>query len=210
TLYLSLPSFLIDAQPLRDLVKAKGDEIAKAHGLVIDLRGNIGGNAIYFDLVPYLLTGPTHVSEDNLILASPRNLRTLEQFRAPLGEHGAEFDPALRRMRESPGKLVPYLEGETYTPPVVAPGPHRVALLVDHAVGSATEALVLVARESPRVIVVGENTRGNIDYEQVTMASRGCGAYSYIVGTPLYTRNRKLPEGALDAGGIPPDVPVPD
>jgi hypothetical protein len=63
---------------------------------------------------------------------------------------------------------------------------------------------------SPRVLVAGENTRGNIDYQQVTIASRGCGDHTYLVGTPLYTRNRKLPEGALDTGGIAPDVPVPD
>ncbi len=210
TLYLSLPSFLIDAKPLKDLVKAKGDEFAKAHGLVIDLRGNPGGNAIYYDLIPYLLTGLTQVSEDNSILASPRNLRILEDIRKSSGEDGAVFDPALRRMRESPGKLVPFQEGEKYTPPIVAPGPHRVALLVDHAVGSATEALVLIARESPRVIVVGENTKGNIDYQQVTIAPLGCGDHAYLVGTPLYTRNRNLPAGALDVGGITPDVPVPD
>jgi Peptidase family S41 len=210
TLYLSMPSFIIEAQPLRDLIKAKGDEIAKAHGLVIDLRGNVGGNGIYYDLLPYLLTGPIRFSEDSLILASPRNLHTLEEIRESAGQGGEVFDPALHRMRESPGKLVPFQDGETYTPPVVAPGPHRVALLVDRAVGSAAEALVLIARESPRVIVVGENTRGNIDYQQVTMARLGCGDHGYIIGTPLYTRNRSLPAGALDVAGITPDVPVPD
>lgn len=42
------------------------------------------------------------------------------------------------------------------------------------------------------------------------MASRGCGDQTYLAGTPLYTRNRSLPAGALDAVGITPDVPVPD
>ncbi len=211
TLYLSMPSFLGEyAQPVKDLVKAKGDEIAKAHGLVIDLRGNVGGNAIYFDLVPYLLTGPTEVGEDSQILASPRNLRNLEAMREQSGENGAVFDPALRRMRENPGRLVPFLERELYTPPVVAPGPHRVALLVDRAVGSAPEGMLLIARQSPRVIVVGENTRGNIDYQQVGMDSLGCGDHTYFVGVPLYVRNRSLPAGALDVVGITPDVPVPD
>lgn len=211
TLYLSLPSFLGDyGKPLTDILEARGDEIAKARGLVIDLRGNVGGNAIYYGLIPYLLTGPTRVSEDSAILASPGNLKTLEQLREPLGENGAVFDPALRRMRENPGKLVPYLDGETYTPPVTAPGPRRVVLLVDRAVGSAAEAMVLMARESPRVIVVGENTRGNIDYQQVSMDWVGCGNQAYLLGTPLYTRTRHLPAGALDNLGIAPDVPVPD
>jgi hypothetical protein len=47
--------------------------------------------------------------------------------------------------------MIPWGEFRTigdkiYTPPVVAPGPHRVTLLVDHAVGSATEALVRCQR----------------------------------------------------------------
>ncbi len=211
TLYLSLPSFLGDyRQPLADIIKAYGDEIAKAQGLVIDLRGNVGGDAIYFDLAPYMLTGPIEFIEDNLILASPRNLHILEKFREPLGEKGAIFDPALRRMRENPGKLVPYLDAQTDGPDVFEPGPRRVVLLVDRAVGSAAEAMVLMARQSPRVIVVGENTRGNIDYEQVTMDNVGCGDYTYYEGIPLYTRTRHLPEGALDVVGITPDVPVPD
>ena len=211
TLYLSLPSFLDDyRQPLASLVATRGDEIAKAGGLVIDLRGNVGGSAIYYDLAPYLLTGPVQLSEDSLILASPRNLSFLEQIREPLGEQGAVFDSPLRRMRESPGKLVPYREGQSFTPPVIAPGPRRVVLLVDKAVGSATEALILTAQQSPRVIVVGENTRGNIDYQQATLSEVGCGDQAYYLGTPLYTRTRRLPDGALDVVGITPDVPIPD
>ena len=211
TLYLSLPSFLGDyRQPLADLLEAKGAEIGKARGLIIDLRGNVGGDAIYFGLAPYLFTGPFQYYEDNLILASPLNLRTLEQLREPLGENGAIFDPAIRRMRENPGKLVPYLEGASETPPVISPGPRRVVLLVDHGVGSAAEGMILLARQSSRVIVVGENTRGNIDYQQAGLQTVACGDHSFYLGTPLYTRTRQLPAGALDVVGITPDVPVPD
>lgn len=212
TLYLSLPSFLDNyRQPLADLLEARGAEIGKARGLIIDLRGNVGGSAIYFGLGPYLFTGAFQYSEDSLILASPRNLGTLEQFREQFGEQGAvAFDPAIRRMRENPGKLVLFREGETSTPPVLAPGPQRVVLLVDRAVGSAAEAMILMVRQSPRVIVVGENTRGNIDYQQATLYEAGCGGHAFYLGIPLYTRTRHLPAGGLDVVGITPDVPVPD
>lgn len=210
TLYLSLPSFSGEyRKPLNDLLEARGAEIGKAGGLIIDLRGNVGGDAIYFGLAPYLFTGPFRYYEDNLILASPWNLRTLEQIREPLGENGAIFDPAIRRMRENPGKLVPYLEGASETPPELSPGPRRVVLLVDRGVGSSGEAMILLARQSPRVLVVGENTRGNIDYQQVTLQPVGCGDYANYLGVPLYTRTRELPVGALDILGITPDVPVP-
>ncbi|HWM90257.1 MAG TPA: S41 family peptidase [Thermoanaerobaculia bacterium] len=97
-----------------------------------------------------------------------------------------------------------------YRPPPCRPGPRRVALLIDGGVGSAVEGMLLMARQSPRVVLVGENTRGNIDYQQVTLNTVGCGDHAYYLGTPLYTRTRYLPEGALDGIGIAPDVPVPD
>jgi hypothetical protein len=211
TLYLSLPSFWSDyRKPLADLVAARGAEIGKAGGLIIDLRGNGGGDGIYFGLIPYLFTGPFQYREDNMILASPRNLEWVEALRKRQGEQGAVFDPAIRRMRENPGKLVPYLDADSYTPTDLSPGPRRVVLLVDRGVGSAAEGMVLLAEQSPRVIVVGENTRGNIDYEMVTMDSVGCGDQGYYLGLPLYARSRQLPAGALDVIGITPDVPVPD
>jgi hypothetical protein len=60
------------------------------------------------------------------------------------------------------------------------------------------------------VILVGENTRGNIDYQQATLHNTGCGDHDYLLGTPLCTRTRHLPAGGLDVLGITPDVPVPD
>jgi hypothetical protein len=212
TLYLSLPSFMPDyRQKLDDIIAAQGAEIAKARGLIIDLRGNGGGDAIYYGLSPYLLPdGPVEVWEDNSILASPRNLRYMERFRAPLGDKGKIFDPAIQRMRESPGKLVPYLDRSSEVPPPAAPGPRRVVILTDKGVGSAAEGMLLLVRKSPRVILVGENTRGNIDYQEAVLSDVGCGDHAYLLGVPLYTRSRRLPEGGLDVIGITPDVPIPD
>jgi len=212
TLYLSLPSFMPDYQPkLEAILAAQGAEIEKARGLIIDLRGNGGGNAIYYGLAPYLLpAGPVEVWEDNAILASPRNLRQIEHTRAPLGDKGKIFDPAIQRMRENPGKIVPYLDSFSEEAPPPAPGPRRVVILTDKGVGSAAEALLLLVRKSPRVILVGENTRGNIDYEQASWGPVGCGDHTYLLGVPLYNRTRRLPEGGLDVIGITPDVPLPD
>jgi len=210
-LYLSLPSFSGEyRQPLNDIVTARGEDLAKAQGLVIDVRGNGGGDAIYFGLAEYLLTGPIKLSEDSLIVASEGNLRNVEQLRERIGEHGKVYDPAIARMRENPGKLVPFLESWSEGPAAVSPGPRRVAILTDRGVGSAAEALVLQLRQSPRVIVVGENTKGNIDYPQVYLSSVGCGDQAYLLGVPLYAGSRDLPAGGFDGSGIAPDVPVSD
>lgn len=210
-LYLSLPSFLGDyRKPLNDIVAARGEEIAKARGLVIDVRGNSGGDAIYFGLAEYLITGPIRFSDDSLIVASESNLHVVEQLREKAGEHGKIYDPAIQRMRENPGKLVPFLESWSEGPATVSPGPRRVAILTDRGVGSAAEALVLQLRQSPRAIVVGENTKGNIDYPSVYLSSVGCGDQAYQLGVPLYAGSRDLPAGGFDGSGIAPDVPVKD
>jgi hypothetical protein len=152
---------------------------------------------------------PFQYREDNLILASLDNLQWLEEARKGMSDaDGAAFDPALRRMRENPGKLVPYMEAASYTPPVLSPGPRRVVLLTDRGVGSAAEAMILDARESPRVTVVGENTRGNIDYQNAFASWLGCGDHAYALGVPRFTRTRQLSLGGLDVIGITPDIPV--
>jgi len=73
----------------------------------------------------------------------------MEQFRAPLGDQGKIFDTAIQRMRENPGKLVPYLDSTTEEAPPPAPGPRRVVILTDKGVGSAAEGMILLARQSP-------------------------------------------------------------
>lgn len=211
TLYLSLPSFLGEyRKPLNDIVAARGEEITKARGLVIDLRGNGGGDAIYYGLADYLLTGPIEISEGGAIMASERNLQFVQKLRESAGEYGKIFDPAIQRMRENPGKLVPYTDSWSEGPAAVTPGPTRVIVLTDRGVGSAAEAMVLQMRQSPRVTIVGENTRGNIDYPTVIVGTVGCGDYAYQLGVPLHARTRDLPAGGIDSSGIVPDVPVPD
>lgn len=54
--YVSMPSFMPGyAAPLNAIIAEHGDAFAQARGLVLDVRGNAGGNAIYFPLADYFL-----------------------------------------------------------------------------------------------------------------------------------------------------------
>ncbi len=53
-------------------------------------------------------------------------------------------------------------------------------------------------------ILVSES-RGNIDYMQVTMLKFGEGGFSYWFGYPLYVK-RGLPEKSVDDEGYAPDI----
>ena len=70
---LSIPSFLVDFQTFKSFLKEHQEELKNTTTLIIDIRGNRGGNAIYFPLIELYATqnmqgGQGHVlsSEDNL------------------------------------------------------------------------------------------------------------------------------------------------
>ncbi|HEX6928857.1 MAG TPA: S41 family peptidase [Gammaproteobacteria bacterium] len=205
--YLRLASFMPEyAEPLKAIIAKHGETLSKARGLIIDVRGNGGGDAIYYPLADWFLTGPITISQPNAILAAEWNIRYLEYLREASGKNGAWLDAPLERMRANRGRIVPFRDGFVEGPDNAQPGPENIVVLQDRGVGSAAEAFLLHARQSPKVVTMGESSKGNIDYQQVSMRTLGCGAFRVDFGWPLYMRTRTLPADSLDDSGIPPDV----
>lgn len=208
--YLSMPSFLPRfRESLQMLLARHREQFEKSNGLVIDLRGNSGGDPVYLPLMKYLLTGPVVRSEPNAVFASEWNIEYLAELREQLGEQGGYLGPVLDRMRADPGKLVPYLNATMLDPGTSQAGPKHVVVLQDRSVGGAAEAFLLQVKQSDKVVTMGEPSKGNIDYQQVNTRNLGCGAYRLSFGYPLYMRTRALPAESLDDRGIAPDVRLP-
>lgn len=204
--YLSLPSFMPQyAAPLQAIIAARGASWSAARALVVDVRGNAGGDAIYFPLAPYFLANEIVVSQPSSVRASPWTVGYFEGFRARLGEQGAWLDEPIARMKANPGAIVPYLERRTDGMPSYPENPRQVVVLQDRGVGSAAEAFIFHARQSGKVTTIGEPTRGNIDYMQVSMHPVGNEGFAFWFGTPLYF-SRELPAGSIDDEGYAPDV----
>lgn len=204
--YLGLPSFAPRfATALDTLLAEHADALANADGLVIDLRGNAGGDEIYLGLLDYLLTGPIRRSEASAVRASSWNIEILEQRREALGEKGGYLDAVIARMQANPGEIVPYRDALTYTP-TRAGGPQAVVVLQDRGTGAEAESFLLRVMQSGKVVTMGEASRGNIDYRDVVARTLGCGDYAIDFNYPLVMRSRNLPADALDAGGITPDL----
>ena len=204
--YLSMPSFMpAYREPLAALVARHGSELAAARGLLLDVRGNAGGDAIYFVLAPYLLANDIEIGRATSVRASPRTLQHFTALRERLGEQGAWLDQPLAAMQASPGAIVPFREGSRDGLPEYPALPAEVLVLQDRGVGSAAEAFVYHARQSRKVVTMGEPTRGNIDYMQVSMHRVGAGDFRYWFGYPLYFA-RDLPRDSVDDSGYPPDV----
>ena len=207
--YLSMPSFMPRYRaPLQEILEQHGERLAAARGLVIDVRGNAGGDAIYFPLADHFLANEIRLSEPSSLRASSWTLEYFQGFRERLGERGAWLDPVLEAMRENPGGIVEYRDGSAEGLPEYPARPETVLVLQDGGVGSAAEAFVYHARQSTKVVTLGEPTRGNIDYMQVSMHRLGCGDHGVWFGYPLYFK-RALPEGSIDDEGYPPDVRLP-
>ena len=206
--YLSMPSFMEPyRQPLMDIIATHGTSMGKARAIIADVRGNAGGNALYFPLAPYFLANDIRISEPSSVLASPWTIASFEGMRKNMGEHGAFLDAPLQAMREHPGEIVAYMEASTDGMPEYPPLPAQVVVLQDRGTGSAAEAFVYHARQSAKVVTIGEPTRGNIDYMQVSMHPVGAGEHQFWFGYPLYFK-RGLPEGSIDDEGYAPDIRV--
>src|SRR5690606_4783480 len=100
---------------------------------------------------------------------SPWTIDSFASMRERFGEHGAWLDEPLERMRANPGQVVPFREGSSDGLPEYPAAPRSVVVLQDRGTGSAAEAFVFHAGQSGKVVTMGEPTRGNIDYMQVSM-----------------------------------------
>ena len=83
----------------------------------------------------------------------------------------------------------------------------KAAVIIDNSVASSGEGLLLSLRAcSDRVTFYGrDNTRGCLDYANVaTIKMKHCGRSFQM---PM-SRKFGLPEGAIDATGIAPDVRI--
>lgn len=212
TVLISLPSFGGAGyyEKLESLLKDNKERILAGTNLIIDLRGNGGGSRIDSLLTPFVLSGRIKQNDANLALASEDNLKVFKFLKKQRGDKASDsLTPVIEKMEANPNKIVPYKEESYMTPEVLYSAPANVAILIDRGVGSAAEAFILDAVQSSRVTLFGENTRGNIDYQQTYAFPLECKKRGLFLSYPFYTRTRTLPKGAIDYKGIPPDIRVP-
>ncbi len=204
--YLSMPSFMPQhREPLQAIIAEHGTQWAAGRALIVDVRGNAGGDAIYFPLAPYFLANDIVVSRPTSVRASPWTVSYFETFRERLGQNGSWLDEPLARMKANPGEIVPYLENRSDGMPSYPENPGQVVVLQDRGVGSAAEAFIFHASQSRKVVTIGQPTRGNIDYMQVSLHPIGSDQFRFWFGYPLYF-SRELPAGSVDDEGYAPDV----
>jgi C-terminal processing protease CtpA/Prc len=215
-------------EALFGLVTAHRAELLAAPKLIIDLRGNEGGSSWLTDTVlPFIMSAPQRpakeLPDDPQILSSADMRKYVREHAQNIVSESLSAVRLIARLDANPGELVPVedsIDGarnsatEAKRPPAAlaaeaeAPGPRRVALLIDGGTVSAAEVFLRRARRSTRVTVYGENTAGALDYMSVIIVRIGDPGRRWALGFPTIAARPDLPHGGMRGVGMPPDVRV--
>jgi len=209
-LYVKLPIFNIrEVETLDSLLIANKKLLAETPYLILDFRGNGGGDASASDeMIKLIYTHPIVYPEWEYRFSK----EYIEQMEAWIKEdtNNLKYAPApalLDEMKKNPGRLAGYQGDITLTYDVTPDQyPQHIAFLIDKDCGSATEFFVFSGKQSKKVTLFGTNTHGVMDYG-LTQTYALCKGVFYIgVATG---RNGWVKDFRIDNVGFEPDVRIP-
>ena len=149
-------------KPLLDRMLADAEGLWEQEAIIIDLRGNSGGNEQYVFswLLRFVLTYPTPQSVRVDLLTDVANMLTLNA-RLLQEEPGSSLAVYYTRMRELQRSTArPGWSEVRQTRAVRAVSDPFIAVLVDRDTASAGESFVQCLRQMDNVVLIGVNTKG--------------------------------------------------
>lgn len=212
TLYLRIPSFDIsNYQALQDTIAVNMPKELTGKILIIDLRGNTGGSTIVSNLLLQYVYLDSIKYEGSTFKASKQNIDDFEQIMAQPAYNSIDKSSTklkIDRFKQSPNALVPYTEKRFLTLDSIFTKPAEVYIIVNGFSASTSEFFVLQAKQNTRVKVIGQKTRGAIDYTDIGLPhSLPCSLF--YIQLPMVRSNR-IKMFNLDNIGITPDIIIPE
>ncbi|WP_299986124.1 S41 family peptidase [uncultured Pontibacter sp.] len=208
--YLRLPDFYsVERSYVDSLMKSNHEKIMKSDFMIIDVRGNSGGNdGTYFPVLPYVLSGPIELPINGFWLSEYNTQMIIEALAAMKGLSVEEY--AEKEKEEYDGfmanKGTAYFEDDgdswTFKTDTLYNGPKKVIILADKATASSGETFIYRANQSIKVVVYGQNTAGVVDGFNGIPKDVGC----FEVVFPSSYRAKDIKENPIDPYGIAPDV----
>lgn len=201
---IRLPSLALQPGPSSPLVKMiRQYKRSRCPFLILDLRGNHGGNDWYIPLV--------ELAYDHPAVIKGTTFRNTGENREFLLEGMRGNRPIGKALRESVGTMdsLAVLRGDyALSFKKVSSWPRRMAVILDNQVASNAESLILTLQSvSGRVVLYGrEPTMGCADYANARpfiVPSLGM-----VVMIPT-CRSGRLPDTPVDPSGIAPEVLIP-
>lgn len=208
TSLLRIPSFARQFKPMIDsLLTVNSELLSQTKNLIIDIRNNGGGNDRSFsNILPLLYTNPIRTVGVEY-WSSAGNIDRLKEFsvRPNIDENTRQFfENGIQKMSAHLGEFVNLWEDNvrTLTYDVVEEYPRNVAILINRNNASSAEQFLLAARQSKKVKLFGETTRGVLDISNMIFVKSPCGEFE--LGYSL-SRSMRIPHMAIDDRGIQPD-----
>lgn len=209
TVLLKVPSFDYSyKQAIDSLLKINHQLITSTPNLIIDLRGNGGGQDFSFNnIIPYLYSHPMIIYSVEL-WASPGNIASQEEAlkSQEITEEVKQSGMArLERMKANPNTFVNLFDQDTFmlVEEQVYPMPQKVGIIIDEQCASSAEEFLLRAKQSKKVKLFGTRSMGCIDYSNIRPVWLPSGRRVYALPT---SRSVRLPENPVDKTGIVADV----
>lgn len=206
--YIQIQSFdPWNAAAIDSVFNLNHSKLQSTPNLILDLRGNGGGaDFAYSPIIPYIYTNPVYnIGVD--VIASDDNIKGwLELLK------DAELPPStkdavknmIQKMEKHKGQFVSIVDDDTTVLEKVMPNPKQVVILIDSKCASSTEQFLLAAAQSKKVTLMGQNTRGVLDYANMRDVAYPCSPFTLSYAT---TRSRRLDTGkGVDLIGIKPNV----
>ena len=214
--YLKVPTFLNNDNRIQKLVDLNDSIIRNTKYLVVDLRGNGGGNTGWTYFIKYFMTNPI-IQKSSYLRVTPDNVKielpALETFALnPISEEYKKYfpDSTLNAYKKAYQEL-PTTKAAFYPIPAVTfpldsvtNNPKKIALLVDELCGSATEFFLFLSRQSKKTISYGTNTLGMMDYVGMSVPTPlPCEKFILKIPSEKSSWTDKNP---IDQTGFTPDV----
>lgn len=214
--YIKIPTFFNNDSKIEKLVATHDKAIRNSKYLIIDLRGNGGGNSGWSFLLPYVMTNP--IKQDSpLLRISADNVRIkrseLEYFaKNPVPQEAKKYYPdeyvaSLKKIYEElPTTKNAFYEVPGLTIPVdsVLLNPSKVALITDELCGSSTEYFFQLMKQSKKTIRYGANSVGMMDYEGPS-STTPLPCKELILMMPV-SKSSWTDKNPIDESGFTPDV----
>lgn len=212
TTIVTLPSFDYPfVEIINDMIAENLNLIENSENLIIDIRGNSGGtDNAYQKLLPYIMTnsirsvGVEYLATQTLIDGLEGYIKTVKDKKEKEDEIKM-LRGWIERFENNMGKFVNVSDNPVSIQEIDLPkrSPQNVVVLIDKRVGSSAENLVMRAKQSKKVKVMGTVTSGGLDYASARMFDFGCP--EYLLQLPTY-RSLRLPDFPVDNIGLQPDI----
>lgn len=178
--------------------------------LILDLRDNGGGSDFsFYPILKYIYTNPVkNIGVDVLATeAVIKGWRDVLKDEDISEEAKNSISNMIELMESKKNSLVNIVPDEIDSNFSKLTYPKKVAILIDNRCASTTEQFLLFAKQSSKVILLGQNRQGTLDYSNVRQTSFYCMPYILRYST---TRSRRIDiNQAIDNIGIKPSIYLP-